>query len=79
MTLGMVGVHGVMSLVAARRSKEIGIRVVLGARRAELLRMLLAGGVRLTLAGAALGVAGGVAQPGNCLQASCMASIRLTP
>jgi predicted lysophospholipase L1 biosynthesis ABC-type transport system permease subunit len=61
MTLAIVGVHGVVSLVAARRSKEIGIRMILGARRAELLRMLLAGSVRLTLAGAALGVAGGVA------------------
>ena len=60
-TLGAVGVHGVVALVAARRTKEIGIRVMLGARRAELLRMLLGRSVRLALAGAALGITGGLA------------------
>ena len=55
MTLGAVGVHGVVSLVTARRTKEIGIRVVLGAGRAELLRLLLGRGVGLAAAGAAFG------------------------
>jgi predicted permease len=61
LTLGAVGVHGVVSLVTARRTKEIGIRIVLGAGRGELLRLLLGRGVMLALAGAALGIAGGVA------------------
>ena len=61
MTLGAVGVHGVVSLVTARRAKEIGIRIVLGAGRGELLRLLLGRGVRLALAGAVLGIAGGAA------------------
>ncbi|HSC26186.1 MAG TPA: ABC transporter permease, partial [Vicinamibacterales bacterium] len=59
--LGAVGVHGVVSLVTARRTREIGIRVVLGAGRGELLRLLLGSGFRLALVGAALGIAGGVA------------------
>jgi predicted permease len=59
--LGAVGVHGVVSLVTARRTKEIGIRVVLGAGRAELLRLLLGRGVGLAAAGAALAIAGGAA------------------
>jgi predicted permease len=61
LTLGAVGVHGVVSLVTARRTKEIGIRVVLGAGRGQLLRLLLGRGVRLAVTGAALGIAGGVA------------------
>jgi predicted permease len=60
-TLAAVGVYGVVSLVAARRRKEIGIRTMLGARRADLVRTLLARSVRLALAGTALGVAGGMA------------------
>jgi putative ABC transport system permease protein len=60
-TLAAIGVHGVVSLVAARRTKEIGIRAMLGAERGELLRMLLAKSVRLALAGTALGIGGGLA------------------
>jgi predicted permease len=60
LTLGATGVHGVVSLITVRRTREIGIRVVLGAERAELLRLLVGRSVRLALAGAALGVAGGI-------------------
>ena len=61
LALGAVGVHGVVSLVTARRTREIGIRVALGAGRRELLRLLLGRAVRLALAGSALGIAGGLA------------------
>ena len=60
LTLGAVGVHGVISLVTARRRKEIGIRVALGAGRGRLLRLLLGKGVVLALAGTMLGIAGGL-------------------
>jgi predicted permease len=61
LTLGAVGVHGVVSLITVRRTKEIGIRLVLGAGRGQLVRLLLDKGVRLALAGVALGIAGGIA------------------
>jgi putative ABC transport system permease protein len=61
LTLGAVGVYGVVSLVTARRTKEMGIRAALGAERGQLLRLLLGRSVVLALAGAALGIAGGVA------------------
>ncbi len=61
LTLGAVGVHGVVSLVTLRRTREIGIRLVLGARRGQLFRLLLGKGLRLALAGVALGIVGGIA------------------
>jgi predicted permease len=61
LALGAVGVYGVVSLVTARRTKEMGIRVALGAERGQLLRLLLGRGLTLAVAGAALGIAGGIA------------------
>jgi predicted permease len=61
LTLGAVGVYGVVSLVTVRRTREIGIRLALGAERAQVLRQLLAKGAILAAAGAALSIAGGVA------------------
>lgn len=60
LTLGAVGVYGVVSLVTARRRREIGIRAALGAERGQLLRLLLGKGVVLAAAGAVLGIAGGL-------------------
>ena len=60
LTLGAVGVYGVVALVTARRTRELGIRVALGAGRRQLLQLLLGKGVSLALAGAALGIAGGL-------------------
>jgi predicted permease len=67
LALGAVGVHGVVSLVTARRTREIGLRVVLGADRRQVLWLLLGKGVRLALVGAILGIAGGLAA-GRLLQ-----------
>ncbi|HEU4891352.1 MAG TPA: ABC transporter permease [Vicinamibacterales bacterium] len=60
LTLGGVGVYGVISLVTARRRKEIGIRVALGADRGQLLRLLLGKGFVLASGGGMLGIAGGL-------------------
>jgi putative ABC transport system permease protein len=60
LTLGAVGVYGVVALVTARRTRELGIRVALGAGRRQLLQLLLGKGVTLALAGAVLGIAGGL-------------------
>ena len=56
--LAAVGIYGVMNYAVARRTHEIGIRVSLGAGRAEVLRMIVAQGMTQVLAGAAAGVAG---------------------
>jgi predicted permease len=60
LTLGAVGVYGVVALVTARRTRELGIRVALGAGRRQLLQLLLGKGVALALTGASLGVLGGL-------------------
>ncbi|MEX1129056.1 MAG: ABC transporter permease [Vicinamibacterales bacterium] len=61
LTLGAVGVYSVVSLTAARRTRELGIRAALGAGRAQLVRLLLGRGAVLAAAGSVLGIAGGVA------------------
>jgi predicted permease len=53
--LSAVGLYGVMAQSVAARVKEIGIRMALGARSGEVMRMVLRDGLRLTLAGVILG------------------------
>jgi putative ABC transport system permease protein len=54
--LTAAGIVGVLSQIVARRTREIGIRMALGARPADVLRQILSRGLALTLAGAAVGV-----------------------
>ncbi|MFW6078277.1 MAG: ADOP family duplicated permease [Gemmatimonadota bacterium] len=56
--LAAVGLYGVISFMAARRTREIGLRVALGARRGDVLRLVLGEGVVLTASGILLGVLG---------------------
>jgi predicted permease len=55
LVLAMIGIYGVMSYSVARRTREIGIRMALGAGRGQVLGMIAAGGMSLTLAGLVLG------------------------
>ena len=54
--LATLGTYGVVAHSVARRTQEIGIRMALGARPVDVLRMVLGQGARLALLGAALGV-----------------------
>jgi putative ABC transport system permease protein len=59
--LALVGVYGVMSYLASLRAREIGIRMALGADPAQILRLVIAHGLKLTFAGVCIGVASGLA------------------
>lgn len=55
--LAAVGLYGIISYVVARRTREIGVRVALGAPRAHVVSMIVNEGFRLTVPGVAIGLA----------------------
>jgi ABC-type antimicrobial peptide transport system permease subunit len=59
--LGVVGVYGVLAYVAARRTREVGIRMALGARRADVRGLFVRHGLRLALTGVAIGLVASLA------------------
>jgi putative ABC transport system permease protein len=61
MALAAAGIYGLMAYLAAQRATEIGIRMALGARRNQILRLILGNGALLALLGIALGLAGSLA------------------
>jgi len=61
LVLGVAGVYGVISYAVSQRTREIGIRMALGARNGEVTRMFLGQGVRLAAIGIACGLAAAVA------------------
>src|SRR5579864_2001066 len=54
--LAGIGIYGVLSYVVGQRTREIGVRMALGAQRLDVLRMVMQDGVRMTLAGTAIGI-----------------------
>lgn len=74
--LGVVGIYSVISYSVSQRTREIGVRMALGASKANILKMMLVYGSRLTLFGILLGIAGALAL--SHLIASLLYGIRPT-
>jgi putative ABC transport system permease protein len=59
--LAMVGLYGLLSFTVVQRTREIGIRVAMGAQRRDILNLILGQGIKALLAGVAIGVIAGLA------------------
>jgi ABC-type antimicrobial peptide transport system permease subunit len=61
LVLAIVGLYGVIALIVGQRSREIGVRLALGARPVDVVRMVMVEGSRLGLVGVVVGVIGAFA------------------
>ncbi len=59
--LAVTGIYGVVSYTVTQRTPEIGIRLALGARRAQVFRLILSQGIKVVLLGLGLGLVGSLA------------------
>jgi putative ABC transport system permease protein len=61
LTLGIIGIYGVMSYTVSQRKREIGIRLALGAQGGDVLKIVLRQGTKLALVGVVIGIAAALA------------------
>jgi putative ABC transport system permease protein len=60
LTLALIGIYGVTSYSVSQRTREIGIRMALGAEKRDVVKMILVHGVKLSLIGVGLGLIGAI-------------------
>jgi ABC-type antimicrobial peptide transport system permease subunit len=63
--MAAVGIYGVVSYTVAQRTREIGVRMALGARVKDIVTLVLGEGVKRTVVGIAVGLAGALAASGS--------------
>jgi putative ABC transport system permease protein len=56
--LALIGIYGVLAYMVMQQTHEMGIRMALGAQRHQIVALVVIGGMRLVLAGAAIGLVG---------------------
>jgi len=61
LVLGVIGIYGVLSFLVSKRTREIGIRLALGAQRSDVLWLVMKEGAKFSLAGITFGLAGALA------------------
>ena len=66
--MAAIGIYGLIQYSVATRTHEIGIRMAVGAQTGEIFRMIIGEGLKLSLAGLALGLAGSPVAGPRCLE-----------